>query len=364
MAVAGVVAVAVAANMGTVVAGTYAARDLRERFSPTPPAATAAPSNPPAATPAPSGSPTAPQSRGPVPVTDEIERGVVLIAGETPSEGVAGTGMVLSADGLVLTNYHVVRSTERLMVTVAATGRQYDAELIGRDATRDVALLQLDGVRGLQPVTVDGEDASIGDVVIAAGNANGQGFVTANRGNIRATGRQIYVNSAVPEDPPQMLRGLIETDAAAEPGDSGGPMYDADLEVLGMTTAGSSEESDERVVYAVPIRTALSVVDQIKAGDESGTVVIGPKAFLGIITEGEAEGVVVASLTSGSPAARAGLREGDRILSLDGREASDRSTLSEILDGVEPGETVDMSWETAGGARRTGTVTVAASELN
>lgn len=366
VAIAGVVALAVAANMATVVGGVWAVRDLRDALLPSPTPSASSPATSPSAGPTPSGGASPVQTRAPFTVTDEVERGVVLITGQTPNEGVAGTGMVLSADGLVVTNYHVVRSTENLTVAVASSGKEYSAELVGRDATKDVALLKLASVRGLDTITVDAEDVEIGDVVIAAGNANGQGFVTANRGNIQAMDRQIHVNSAVPEDPPQLLRGLIETDAEAAPGDSGGPMYDAELEVLGMTTAGSSEEGgdDDPTVYAVPIQTALDVVEQVRAGDESGTVVIGPKAFLGIIAQAEAEGVVVESLTTGSPAAKAGIAEGDRILTLNGQQATDRSTLSEILDGIEPGETVDVTWETDGGSERSGRVTLAASDLN
>lgn len=308
--------------------------------------------------------PTPVQTQGPVDVTAGMERGIVLITGETASENIAGTGMILSPDGLVLTNYHVVRSTERIAVTIAATGDTYDAVLVGRDATKDVALLQVRGVRRLQPVTLDDDPHAIGDVVVAAGNANGQGYVTANRGNITALGRRIIVRGPTSEDPDTELTGLLETSAPGWPGDSGGPMFDAEEEVLAMTTAGSDTDDPERVIYAIPIQDALAVVDLIRAGDESGTVVIGPRAYLGIVVRQDAVGVEVDRVVSASPASRAGLRAGDTIISVAERDVRTRSELSAVLDDLEPGDQVTIMWRTADGQVRTGEVTLEESRVN
>ncbi len=366
-ALVGAVLLAIAANVGALTTGAIAIDAWRDRLMPpvASPGPTTAPS--PASSPAPATpSATGPtQSTGPVTVTDEIMRGVVLISARTPNEAVAGTGMVLSPDGLVLTNYHVVRSTESVRVTIASTGAVYEATLVGRDSTTDVAVLQLDGARGLDAVALDDDDVRIGDIVIAAGNANGQGYVTANRGNVLSKGKSIQVRGTSEYDPPETLSGLLETNAAAWPGDSGGPMYDAELEVLGMTTAGSSEEEQDRQVYAVPIDTAMRIVDRIIAGDESGSVVIGPKAYLGIVAEPDDSGAVVVSrVEPGTPASRVGLAAGDTILSVDGRDVATRAVLSRVLDGIEPGTTVDITWETASGQTRSGDVTLAESSLN
>lgn len=305
------------------------------------------------------------QSTGPVEVTPAIERGVVLISAETPAEGVAGTGMVLTPDGEVITNYHVVRSTQSITVTVAATGRRYQATVVGRDATADVALLRLAGASGLETVTIDAEDAAIGDVVIAAGNANGQGYVTAHRGNIVGLDRSIQVEGPIADDPPETLRGLIETNAAAWPGDSGGPMYDAEHEVLGMTTAGATDDDEERQVYAVPIRSALDVVNRIRAGDDSGTVVIGPKAYLGVIARADDRGGVrIDRVEAGTPADDVGLRAGDTIVRINGSDVPDRLTLSHLLDDITPGQTVPIRWRTPSGALRDADITLAANPLN
>lgn len=348
-----------------------------ERLRPSPAASTPATAPTPAQGPTPSAGPATPgeaaaplpeQSVGPVDVTDDLKRGVVLITGRTPAEGVAGTGMVLTRDGYVLTNYHVVRSTESITVTIAATGRRHTAQLVGRDATKDVALLKLDRATSLEPVTIDTDDVRVGDIVVAAGNANGQGYVSAHRGNILNLDRQINVKGANVNDPPQRLRGLIETNAPAWPGDSGGPMFDAEGEVLGMTTAGSTSsetDSEDKQVYAVPIREALDVVDKIKAGDESGTVVIGPKAYLGIIVQADdSSAVVVSDVQADTPAARTGLTAGDTILSLDGKRVRTRAELSDVLDTIEPDSTVTITWATASGRERSAEITPKASPLN
>ncbi|QIK71804.1 PDZ domain-containing protein [Propioniciclava coleopterorum] len=319
-------------------------------------------------TPTASPTPTVQQTTGPVDVTDDVQRGLVLIAGRTGNEGVAGTGMVLTPDGFVLTNYHVVRSTSSVSATVAPTGRTYKAKLVGRDATKDVALLKLEGAQDLKVIAHDRDPVAVGDAVVAAGNANGQGYVTANRGNIQALNTSISVRSASENDPPVRLRGLIQTNAPAWPGDSGGPMFDAEGEVLGMTTAGGSDDNDERdkQVYAVPIDAAMKVVEQIRAGDESGTVVIGPKAYLGVVVRADdaAQAVVVTRVEDGTPAAKAGIRSGDTISSVNGTAITSRSDLSTVLDKVEPGSTIPIGWTTAAGRERTGQVTVGTSSIN
>ena len=365
-----VLGLAVACNAITAVA-------VAPRLMPRPPAV--APSTPGVSPPRPPSSPiTVPSSpsyrprpvetEANVPTSDRFKRGVVLIAAEGPSVSSAGTGIVLTADGLIMTNYHVVRSTEAITVTIAATGRRHTAELVGRDATKDVALLKLERASNLDVVTVDSDPVRIGDIVVAAGNANGQGYVSAHRGNILELDRQINVKGANVNDPPQRLRGLIETNAPAWPGDSGGPMYDAESEVLGMTTAGSSTgdgETEDKQVYAVPIREALDVVDKIKRGDESGTIVIGPKAYLGVIVQADdSSAVIVSDVQADTPAAEAGLTTGDTISNLDGQEVRTRAELSDVLDTIEPGTTVQITWTTASGRERTAPITPKASPLN
>lgn len=301
---------------------------------------------------------------GQVAVTPAVKRGLAMIRVTMPNQSGAGTGMVLTADGQVLTNYHVVRSTSLIRVTVASTGKRYDATLIGRDATRDVALLQLEDASGLDTVRPDDDPIRVGDPAVAAGNAGGQGYITAFSGSIVATNQSIRVSGQTEYDPEEDLTGLIETDAHAEPGDSGGAMYDAELEVLGMTTAGS--KSGQASAYAVPIGDALAVAEKIRRNDESGTVVIGPKPYLGIVAEraDAGDGVPVSSVEPGSAAARAGVSAGDMIMGLSGRRVRSHAELSATLDGLEPNQTVEIAWVTADGQERTADITLGTSSLN
>lgn len=317
----------------------------------------------PSRTPTGSARPTPIQTTGAVTMSETLKRGVVLIKGETDADTVAGTGMVISPDGEVLTNYHVVRSTRSLSVTVAATGRTYAAKLVGRDATKDVALLKLTNAQALDTVVIDRDPVAIGDVVVAAGNANGQGFVSANRGNILGTDQVIQVKGPTENDPDERLTGLIETNAPGWPGDSGGPMFDAETQVLGMTTAGSSKTEDRRV-YAIPIASALGIVERIRADDETGSVVIGPKAFLGVVVKDATGEVVVSRVDPGTPASRAGLRVGDTITRVGDASVTTRGELSTALDGFEPGSTGRLEWRTASGRERSGDVTFGTSKVN
>lgn len=319
--------------------------------------------------------PTAQQTVGPVEVSDDVQRGLVLIAGISGNESVSGTGMVLTPDGYVLTNYHVVRSTSQILTLVSATGRKYPATLIGRDATKDVALLKMLDAQDLPVVTLDQDTVKVGDTVVAAGNANGQGFVTANRGNVQAMDTSISVRSASKEDPPVRLQGLIETNAPAWPGDSGGPMFDDQGEVLGMTTAGGDPDEAEtddadlvpdRQVYAVPIADAMAVVNQIRSGHETGTVVIGPKAYLGVVVrpDNTTRGARVTRVEQRTPASRTGLKDGDTITFLNDTVIENRSDLSTVLDKIEPGASVPIEWTTVTGQERSSYVRVEASVIN
>lgn len=308
---------------------------------------------------------TAAPTNGAQTVTDQLARGIVLIEAATGQSISSGTGMIVTAGGLVVTNYHVVRSTSSIEIIVAASERRYSARLIGRDATEDVALLQIEDGSGFDTITRDDDPVRIGDRVVAAGNAGGQGYLTAFSGGIVATDRSIRVRGSAPDDPEETLSGLIETDAHAEPGDSGGPLFDAEAEVLGMTTAGSSTSGlDDATAFAVPIATALGVADRVLAGDESGTIVIGPKPSLGITAANEAAGVVVRTVVAGSAAERAGLEPDDRIVSLGGIDVASLSDLAGAIDSFEPGATTQLTWETADGDERSGPITLDESRYN
>ena len=150
--------------------------------------------------------------------------------------------MVLDSSGLALTNYHVVENSTSLQATVASTGTTYDATVVGFDKKSDVALIQLDGASGLDTVTLDKDGTAVGDAVTGVGNASGGRQLLAAAGTITAEDQSITTSEGAGSGvATEALTGLIETNAAVVPGYSGGPMYDAQGEVVGISTAASSK---------------------------------------------------------------------------------------------------------------------------
>jgi S1-C subfamily serine protease len=223
-------------------------------------------------------------------VAAKVDPGVVdidaLIAysGGTSSEG---TGMVISRDGLVLTNNHVINGSNSIHVraAVASGSREYTATVVGYDATHDVALLKITAPN-LQPVSVGNSDqVKLGTPVVALGNAEGQGGLPR-----AAAGLVNGLNKTIdPTDEStgatETLHNMLQTTADIVSGDSGGPLANGAGQVIGMTTANasSSQGSSSVLGYAIPINTALDVAHQIAAGQRSSTVAIGLPGFLGVL---------------------------------------------------------------------------------
>ncbi|WP_420176216.1 trypsin-like peptidase domain-containing protein [Luteococcus sp. OSA5] len=307
----------------------------------------------------------------PTRATSDQSRGVVLINASTGDRRGAGSGMVVSPDGLVLTNYHVVESSTRVQVKLASTGRSYEAEVLGHDATRDVALLQLDGAKDLETITFDDDELSVGDEVTAVGNANGQGYLSAAAGRVRDLDSSIVVANENTVSGKERLSDVIKTSAAAQPGDSGGPMFDDEGEVVGMTTAGQQASSGIRTQnvtvasYAVPADRAQEIIEQIREGKEEGTVRVGPKAYLGVTVKTvQDETLVVAEVVAGGPADGAGLSRGDIITSLDGTDVDEHASLSQKLAEHEPGDRIEIGWRDAQGERHSAEVELGESPMN
>jgi S1-C subfamily serine protease len=289
----------------------------------------------------------------------------------------AGTGMVLSASGEVLTNNHVVSGASDIQVEVPATGRTYTATVVGTDATDDVAVIRLDGASGLPTITAgDSSRVSVGDAVVAVGNALGRGGTPAVvHGSIRALDQQITVGDPA-TGVQEQLSGLIQTDAPLQPGDSGGPLADASGRVIGMDTAALTNRRFQATSagYAVPINHALDIAHKIETGQSSSDIQIGRPAFLGveIVSPSQADsslggysapsdsGAVVANVEPGTPAADAGLASGDEIVAIDGRTVDSPTTLKTILKAHKPGDHVKVSWIDSSGNRHTATVVLAA----
>lgn len=307
--------------------------------------------------------------------TETQQQGVVLIdtvLGYQSAEA-AGSGVVLTSDGLVLTNNHVVEGATGITVTIGATGATYTAQVVGTDATADVAVLQLDGASGLTTATLDADgDLAVGDAVTAVGNAQGGGVLLAADGTVTALDQSITTR-AEGVSSGESLTGLIQVDADVVSGDSGGALLDDQGEVVGITTAASSGSSDI-TGFAIPIDDALDVAAQIVAGQDTDTITLGYPAFLGVqLATGSAAlpglggaagstgtGAIVAGVVDGTPAAQAGLAAGDTVTAVDGTAVADGDALSAALAAHAPDDQVTLTWTAADGTAQTATVTLIA----
>ncbi len=279
--------------------------------------------------------------------------------------GAAGTGMVLTASGEVLTNNHVVDGATSVQVVDVGNGRTYTATVVGTDKSDDVAVLQLQGASGLSTVTLgDSANVSVGDAVAAFGNAGGIGGTpSVASGHVTGLDQAITAYDDV-MNTSENLTGLIQTDAAIQPGDSGGPLVDTHGRVIGMDTAASSsmhfQSQGSTAGFAIPINKALAIAAQIERGTSSGTVHIGPTAFLGIeispTQNTGSRGVAVGGVIPGEPAASIGLAEGDIITAVDGVHVSTPAELSQEMQQLHPGQTVTVSWIDVDGQPASATV--------
>lgn len=310
-------------------------------------------------TPTPSARPTLAPTVGAIDVTRSLSRGVVLIRATNASVSSSGTGMVLRRDGVIMTNYHVLRSAQTVTVTVPSTKKTYTAQLIGRDASHDIAVLKIKAT-SLATITPDDEGVKIGDMVVTVGNAGGAGSLDAYAGRLVATDRQVKVRGASSLDPDETLTGLLETDAHAAPGESGGPLFDNEYEVAGMTTAGISTNGQVTRAFAVPIGQALAIANQILDGRASDDVHLGARATIGINAYPVTGGLRVTNVVAGSGAAKAGIKAGDTVTAVAGQPVPTSGALAAVLDRYRIGNTVPVSVTTAGRPRVV-TVTLASA---
>jgi S1-C subfamily serine protease len=293
--------------------------------------------------------------------TDEQIEGVVTIVSTlyySDTTQAAGTGVILTSNGQILTNNHVIEGATSIDVTVESTGETYTATVVGTDATNDIALFQLDDASGLDVMTTDDSTLAVGDEATSIGNAEGTGDLVAAAGTITALNESITVGNEY-TGAEESLSGLIEVDADVVSGDSGGPLVDADGEVVGIVTAASSG-STNITGYAIPIETALDIIDQIQSGEETDTVQIGLPAFLGVqlATTQQSAGVAVGGVIADTPAATAGLAAGDVITAVDGTTVATAEALSDLIAGYDAGDSVTISYTDAAGAAQQATVTL------
>jgi len=281
----------------------------------------------------------------------------------------AATGIVLTSNGLVLTNNHVISGATAITATDIGNGRTYTATVVGYDRSHDIAVIQLQGASGLTTATLgDSSKVAVGQRVVALGNAGGAGGTpSAAGGSLVATNQEITATDEGAGTSEQ-LTGLLQTNAAIQPGDSGGPLVNTAGEVIGIDTAASSSysfQSTETQGFAVPIDTATSIATQIAEHRSSSTVHIGPTAFLGVEFDtsfgagGTTSGATIVQAVQGSPAAGAGLSGGDVIVSVDGKSVGSATDLSGLLGQHKPGDTVTIGWIDQSGTHHASSVRLA-----
>jgi S1-C subfamily serine protease len=288
------------------------------------------------------------------------------------NEAAAGTGMVLTPNGEVLTNNHVIDGATSISVTDVGNGKTYQAHVVGYDRTGDIAVVQLSNASGLQTISTSAT-AAVGEAVVGVGNAGGAGGTPSAAGGSVTALDQSITASDVGGSNPEDLSGLIEVNSGIQPGDSGGSLVNAQGQVIGMDTAASagSQYQVASDAYAIPIQTALSVAHKIVAGQASSVIHIGPTGFLGLGispssdtgtgpfgggSDSGSSGATVSQVLSNSAAGQAGLAAGDTIVSLDGSPVNSPADLSNLLEPKHPGDTVQLQWTDQSGQTHTTSV--------
>jgi S1-C subfamily serine protease len=275
----------------------------------------------------------------------------------------AGTGIVLTKTGEILTNNHVIRGATTIRVVDPSTGRSYAATAVGYSVANDVAILQVTGASNLHTVALgNSSNVKVGQKVKAVGNAGGVGGRPAVAlGKVTALGRTITAGDGGGIS--EQLVNMIQVDAALEPGDSGGPLLNARGRVIGMNTAGSSTFASSTGVegYAIPINRAVTLAKQIVAGRSSATVHIGSTPFIGVSVGSPSDpsltGLKVVQVVSGSPAEQAGLVAGDTITAVNGRQVASYDALTSMLLGFNAGVVLSVDYVDATGAAQNATLT-------
>jgi S1-C subfamily serine protease len=270
-----------------------------------------------------------------------------------------GTGMIISSVGEVITNNHVISGATAITVTLYGQTAALPATLVGADPTNDVALLKITSPpANLQSVTFGGsQQLQVGDAVIAIGNALGlsAGTPTVTSGIVSATGRTVQAGDASGSGPGETLHNMIQTDAAINSGNSGGPLVDSAGDVVGMSTAVASSSSGnapaQNIGFAIPSDTIQQLLPTLRAGGTAGV----SKAYLGVeVTDDTPEeqqayglvpssGALVVSVVSGSPAADAGIQTGDVIVAFNGTAVTSAQGLTNDVQGTSVGAMVHIT---------------------
>jgi S1-C subfamily serine protease len=273
-------------------------------------------------------------------------------------ESGAGTGIIISSDGEIVTNAHVVNGATAITVTLPNNGGTHTASIVGIDTTADLAVIKISGVSNLKPATFANSDtAAVGDSVLAVGNALGYGGApTVTEGILSAKGRTLTGTG-------DNLSGLLQTDAAINPGNSGGPLVDTTGQVIGIDVAvasGTTTEPAQNIGFAIASNTVVNALPALKAGkgaSSQGGQTTQSGTFLGVSVADATGGALVEAVQPGSPAATAGIQAGDLITSINGTAIADGTALQQAIRAAKAGTTVTV------GITRNGTPTTVKATL-
>ncbi|QUR65876.1 S1C family serine protease [Mycobacterium spongiae] len=273
----------------------------------------------------------------------------------------AGTGIVIDPSGVVLTNNHVISGATEISAFSVGTGQNYGVDVVGYDRTQDIAVLQLRGAAGL-PAAAIGGGVSVGEPIVAMGNSGGQGGTPrAVPGHVVAVGQTVEASDAL-TGIVETLSGLIQFDAAIQPGDSGGPTVNSMGQVVGINTAASDnfQLSQGGQGFAIPIGRAMGIAGQIRSGAGSPTVHIGPTAFLGLgVVDNNGNGASVQRVVGNAPASALGIYNGDVVTAVNGKPINSAAAMADALNAHHPGDTISLTWRSKSGATHTADVTLA-----
>jgi serine protease Do len=268
-----------------------------------------------------------------------------------------GTGMIISSNGLVVTNNHVIAAAVgggTITVTRTGSTTALPATLVGTNSVNDVALIRITGVSGLPTVTFGNSNSLVaGDAVVAIGNALGlaAGTPTVTQGIVSALGRTVTAGSSTSSE---TLNNMIQTDAAINPGNSGGPLLDAQGDVVGMNTAVAGSLPDgtnaQNIGFAIPAATILSLLSSLK----SGASVVNHGAFIGVeimsmtpslelqFGFSVSSGALVQGVIAGTGASKAGVRQGDIIVKINSTTISSAQDVTNVISALKPGDVVTL----------------------
>ena len=278
--------------------------------------------------------------------------------GQNQVESGAGSGVIISSDGYILTCAHVVDGASTITVTIG--DKDYTATLVGEDTTSDIAVIKIDA-DGLTPATVGNSDSlKVGESVMAVGNPLGELGGTVTSGIVSALNRSVSIQGSSSVN----TMSLIQMDASVSPGNSGGGLFNMNGELVGIVNAKSSDSDAEGLGFAIPVNDAVKVAQELL---ENGYVTGRP--YLGIsyyaVTDAQtaaqlgvnAYGVYIVEVVKGGPADKAGLQAGDRIVSVDGSEVATQSDLGTLMQNHKAGDAIEIT-VARGGQMQTVNVTL------